>query len=193
MSMNYCVLNQTYGSVNGNRIKNQFCNNSPYYNDFPMYDEDKYKSNDQGNDKAAMLTKGIMCEDELHPVLKLFFSDNNINRIQKMIRKEISVRTKGKYKLEEDQAESDLLISMRAVLFDANNGGKYLPFKITRQVKRLNNNVVQYVVPDMIQALKQYYGYLNEIDKPLEPMLRPMNVNNAGRRCLPSVTSIYEV
>lgn len=161
--------------------------------EFNLYEEDILKSNkfNDGNEKAAMLTKGILCEDDLDPVTTMFFSNENINRIQKMIRNEITRRTKGKYKLDDDQDESDLLIAMRAVFFDTNVGTKFLPFKIKRQVKNLNFHVVQYVVPDMIEAMKQQYGYLKEINQPLQPMMRPMNVSSAGRKTLPSISTIF--
>ena len=141
------------------------------------------------NNKLDIISQGICKESD--PVTSLFFSEENIARIQRMIKKDILKKTRGKYKLDEDQDESDLLVAMRAVLFDANEGARYLPFKIKRQVKRLNNNVVEYVVPDMIAAVKQQYGYLKEINQPLQPMMRPMNVNNAGRKTLPSLFNIY--
>lgn len=187
--MNYSTFNQTYDNRRDYKNKSDRFYDVP---DFPMYDEDKYSNSlvDE-REKAVIATKGIMCEDNLDPVITLFFSNENINRIQKMIRNEIFKRTKGKYKLDNDQDESDLLIAMRAVLFDANNGARFLPFKIKRQVKKLNYHVVEYVVPDMIAAMKQQYGYLKEINQPLRPMLRPMNVNQKGRKCLPSITTLW--
>lgn len=199
--MNYSIFNQTYSNPKGTLRHHDNTNKS--YRDktksfgsapeFPMYDEDRYgKGFVSGYEKAVMATKGILPEDNLDPVTTLFFSNENINRIQKMIRREIFKRTEGKYRLDDDQDESDLLIAMRAVLFDPNDGGRFLPFKIKRQVKNLNNHVVQYIVPDMIEAMKQQYGYLKEINQPLQPMLRPMNMSSRGRRSLPSIMSIYE-
>jgi tyrosyl-tRNA synthetase len=143
------------------------------------------------NEKAIMATKGILGEKDIDPVTDLFYSDENIRRIQKLIKQEIYNRSGGKYKLEENQEEADLLVSMKAVFFDENNGCRFLPNKIKRQVKKLNNAVVEYIVPNMISNIKQYYGYLKDINGPIEPMLRPMNVNNAGRKTLPSITTIW--
>jgi len=203
--MNYSTFNQTYSSTDRKGTFRPYDDISKSYKDktnsfhnspeFPLYDEDRYsaKKFNSGHEKAAMVTKGIMCEDELDPVTTLFFSNENINRIQRMIKREIVERTRGKYRLDDDQDESDLLIAMRAVLFDANVGGRFLPFKIKRQVKNLNFQVVQYVVPDMIEAMKQQYGYLKEINQPLQPMMRPMNVSSAGRKTLPSITSVWNL
>ena len=130
--------------------------------------------------------------DVIHPVVQLFFSEKNINTIQKLIKKEIKTRTKGKYILEDNQDESDLTVAMRAVMFDSDRGARYLPDNIEKQVSVLNYSVIQYVVPDMIEAIKQYYGYIKEINEPLKPIMRPLNVNSAGRKTLPSVTTIYD-
>ena len=72
------------------------------------------------------------------------------------------------------------------------NKAKFLPCKVVSQVKKLNHEVVNYAVPDMITQIKQYYGYIEDINKDLEPISRPVNVSNAGRLSLPSVTSIWE-
>lgn len=118
----------------------------------------------------------------------LFFSTENVKRIQKKIRQEIYSRTKGQYKLDIDQDEADLLIAMRAVFL---SDAKHLPKHIVRQVKILNNKTVNYIVPDMITNIKQYFGYIKDINQPLKPIQRPINVNNAGRRTLPSITTIW--
>jgi hypothetical protein len=150
-------------------------------------------SEPEDNDMAATATKGIFDADDLDPVTKLFFSNKNIKRIQRHIKEEICKRTNGQYRLTEDQDENDLLVAMRAVYLDE-NGSRYLPYKIVRQVKELNDKVVKYVVPDMIVAIKQYYGYIKEISEPLKPIMRPMNVSSAGRKQLSGrpLCSIYK-
>jgi hypothetical protein len=117
-----------------------------------------------------------------------YFSVTNIKRIQKKIKKEIKKRSYNKFILEEDQQVNDLLQMMMAVfkLYSRN-----LPYKIKRQVKALNERTVQYVAPDILDNLKQYYGYLDDIKNPINPIDRPINVSNAGRKTLPSVAQLY--
>ena len=172
------------------------------YNDpsFLLYQEEKFGGSNNynlTNENAITATKGIIsgvgnCEVNIDPVTELFFSTENMNRLQKMIRRAVYIKTNGKYKLEVDQSEADLLIAMRAVIFDM-NGGRFLPFKIKRQVKELNKQTINYILPDMISEMKQAYGYLKEINEPIKPLMRPLNVNNAGRRTLPSITTIWGV
>lgn len=164
--------------------------------EFHMFQEDKYRNNIRDkNENYNTATKGIytgvggLTEDcTTDPVSEMFFSDANISALQKLIRTEVKIRTRGEYTLDCDQNESDLIIAMRAVLYDV-NGGRFLPHKINQQVNILNKKVLNYIVPDMISNMKQEYGYIKEINKPLEPMVRPLNVSSS--RNLPSVTTIW--
>lgn len=121
-------------------------------------------------------------------VSKLFFSAENKKRIQKQIKREIYNRTNGQYKLSEDQDDADLLIAMKAV-YEKNSRhlGKYP----VRQVKDLNQKLVDSIVPDMITNIKQYYGYIKDITQPIEPIMRPMDVGRRSRLPLPSLTSTW--
>ena len=122
------------------------------------------------------------------PLGELFFSPSNIDRIQKMIKKEIFIRTKGKYKLDVEQDESDLLVVMRAVyITDSYND----PYRIVHQVKELNKKVLERIIPDMITMIKQDDEYLKVIDRPIDPIPLPVNVSRAGRLSLPSVTTTF--
>jgi hypothetical protein len=122
------------------------------------------------------------------PLGELFFSPENINRLQQMVKYEVFLRTNGKYKLEIDQNESDLLVVMRAVyISDAMNQ----PYRLVHQVKILNHRTIERIVPDMISMIKQDDEYVKQLDKPLDPIPLPVNVNNAGRLALPSVTTTF--
>jgi hypothetical protein len=128
------------------------------------------------------------CKYSQEPVGKLFFSESNIKRLQKQIKEKIYNDTNHKIVVDEDQDDNDLLVSMRAVY---QLHGKFIREHIVTQVKDLNKKLVDYVVPDMISQIKQYYGYLKDVNEPIKPIARPMNVSNAGRRTLPSITSLW--
>jgi hypothetical protein len=121
-------------------------------------------------------------------VSKLYFSGQNIKRIQKQIRQQIHIQSEGKFKLDVDQNEMDLLIAMRAVYIEH---GKHQDSHVVRQVKKLNEQLLDYIMPDIMTNVNQYYGYIREINEPLKPILRPMNVSHAGRRALPSITTVW--
>ncbi|MCJ7636415.1 MAG: hypothetical protein MUO21_02905 [Nitrososphaeraceae archaeon] len=136
---------------------------------------------------AVTALKGIQTESELS---KLFFSDENFKRIQKSIKKAVFVRTGGQFKLDVDQEQRDVFIAMRAVYMEH---ARFLPGQIVRQVKRLNQKVISEILPGIITEIRQYYGYLKEINKPLDPIPRPLNMSNAGRRTLPSITTTWGI
>lgn len=134
--------------------------------------------------------KGVFSRDDYsgEPVGELFFSEKNIKRIQKLIKLEIAQRTNNKIILDEDQDAADLVIAMRGVY---QMYGYFQPTKVVHQVKILNHKLVNFIVPDMLTEIKQYYGYLKDINEPLKPIDRPMNVSNAGRRTLPSISTLW--
>ena len=59
------------------------------------------------NNMMPVALRGIQSQSELS---KLFFSDRNMKRIQRMIKKEVHKRTHGNFKLEIDQDPKDLFI-----------------------------------------------------------------------------------
>jgi len=121
---------------------------------------------------------------------KMFFSNENMRRIQKMIKREVLNKTKGVFRLDTNQDESDLLVAMRGLYSDQ---GKFLPFNTVRQVKELNRKLMEYIIPDIITQVKQSYSYIQEINQPIKPLTRPINVNNAGRKALPGLSTVWGI
>lgn len=116
-------------------------------------------------------------------VMKVYFSDDNVGRIQKKIKQEVYNRTKGKYRLKEDQDTLHLNVAMRTVF---KHNGRNLLNHIIRQVKLLNKQTIEYIVPDMIVNIEQYYGLQKEISNPINPIDLPINVSVRGRKILKS-------
>jgi hypothetical protein len=191
--MNYSNITSklSYGNVN-NKGVGAYNGNMPQ---FEMLEDTLRDRTPIYDDNARLATKGIagrgfICGNngDGDKISELFFSQDNVKRLQNMIRRDIYNRTKGTYKLDVDQDDSDLLVMMRAVYFEQ---GKYLPFKTVRQVKELNKKVLDYAVPDMITAIKQTYSYIKEINEPIKPIPPPLNVSHAGRKTLPALTTVW--
>lgn len=119
-----------------------------------------------------------------------YFSEKNIRHIQRLIKREIFKRTKGEFRLDVDQDLKDLFIAMRANYIE---NARFLPYGLQEQIDRLNKRLVDEITPGIITEIRQYYGYLKEINKPLTPIVRPVNVNNKGRKSLPSITTTWGV
>ena len=168
-----------YHDDNNSQVKN--------YNKFTNLDNKNVEKNNWATENSIQksLLKSVYTPT---PLGEVFFSPDNIKRLQNKIKKNIFIESKGKYKLQVDQNESDLLIVMRAVYIqDSYNS----PYRIVHQVKELNEKVINRILPDMISNIKQNEEYLNIIDKPIDPIPLPVNVSRAGRLSLPSVTTIW--
>jgi hypothetical protein len=192
--MSYSNISSTlsYGNINNGNISTFNSLNEP---GFEKYEDKLRNQTPIYDDRARTATKGIagrgfICKDngDGDELSALFYSDENVKRLQNMIRREIFNRTNGQYKLDVNQDDADLLMIMRAVYFEQ---GKYLPFKIVKQVKELNKKVLDYAIPDMITAIKQTYSYIKEINEPIKPIPPPINVSHAGRKTLPALTTVF--
>ncbi len=192
--MNYSFINKYTNNdftFKGNLIFNYHNDENKDIKNYNKYtDIDNVDSNERNNwatenSIQKSLLKSVYTPT---PLGEVFFSPDNIKRIQNKIKKSIFVESKGKYKLQVDQNESDLLVVMRAVYIqDSYNS----PYRIIHQVKELNEKVINRILPDMISNIKQNEEYLNIIDKPIDPIPLPVNVSRAGRLSLPSVTTIW--
>lgn len=160
--------------------------------DDPGYSKDYDIPNDPYNVDEHYYVDLVMKEWQACPseVGKLYFSITNMKRLQKLIRREIYNRSYGKFRLVEDQNVLDLLHPMRAIYKTC---AKDLPYKIVKQVKYLNKETVEYIAPDLMTNLIQHYGYLDDIKNPLNPILDPINVNQAGRNQLRGVAHVYGI
>jgi hypothetical protein len=192
--MNYSFINKYKNNdftFKGNLIFNYHNDENKDIKNYNKYtDIDNVDSNERNNwatenSIQKSLLKSVYTPT---PLGEVFFSPDNIKRLQNKIKKSVFIETKGKYKLQVDQNETDLLVVMRAVYIqDSYNA----PYRIIHQVKELNEKVVNRILPDMISNIKQNEEYLNIIDKPIDPIPLPVNVSRAGRLSLPSVTTIW--
>jgi hypothetical protein len=190
---NFAPLNAQLSYTNSAPFSSQITPNQVYRSDkqnngninFSMESREEYSPHNTTN-LANTVLRGIVEDNELS---RLFLSEENINRIQKKLKVVVYERSQGKFKLEEDQDESDLIVVMRYIYLDH---CKNLPTQIVRQVKLLNDKVVDYIVPDLLTNIKQYYGYIRDISQPITPIMRPMGTTNAGRRTLPSYTTLWK-
>ena len=118
-----------------------------------------------------------------------FFSKKNILTVQNMIKHKIYEMTNKKVIMAENQDDSDLVIAMRKIYLEE---GRYLPTNIDFQVKRLNMRLLNYIIPDMITAIKQDYGYQKDINEPVQPIDRPISDSIRGQKLLPSITTTWD-
>ncbi len=119
---------------------------------------------------------------EATPVSNAFFSAENIERIQILIRKGVYDRSQPKGYVVDKQSVDELKIIMRAIYYQY---GRNLPRDIAGQVADLNQKVVEWSVPHILSAVDHYFYYLKDISTLPVPLAQPKSLSSAGTRSLP--------
>lgn len=107
-----------------------------------------------------------------------FFSLENQNEIQKMIQREVVIRSGGAYKIG-DQNEIHLQAVMRYIFL---NNARNLNDYVQEQVRELNVLVLNECIPNIISNIQQHLYYLKDASEMYTPIDRPSNVNIKGER-----------
>lgn len=108
----------------------------------------------------------------------LYFSYENVEEIQRLLRHAVYQRTNGKHLIDK-QDTRELLIIMRAAYLE--HGRVYTdPKKITEEIRRINNTVLTISLPDLLSNLEQYAGYIRDSTQPWSLLDRPVNPSIKG-------------
>ena len=99
--------------------------------------------------------------DDISILKDYFFSDENIEIINKQIVLTIWKKTNKTYKIG-FQNKDNLLIIMQYIFLE---NAKHLPYNIKNQIKELNCRVVGEIFPIIITNFEQKLGYLRDIEK----------------------------
>ena len=149
-------------------------------NQFQMFTENNNKSD---NAKETILY-GTLTRS---PLSDTFFSKDNMQRLQNMLRYQVYVSSGGEYQIGE-QSSNELLVIMRAVYLQY---AKHLPTGIPQQISELNRQVIEYILPKIMSEIKQYIFYIQDIQKLPTQIELPKNLSVKGTRTLASVSSIF--
>lgn len=129
----------------------------------------------------------------------MFFSEKNINNVQNLIKQLTWVETK--YVIS-NQSVTELLVIMRSIFLEYSSHPPLLNDGMSKQdrervltmykdeVHRLNQIVLNYVVPKVVSQLQQYINYLEDASSQPYYMDLPKNVSSAGTREYRSITSV---
>ena len=129
----------------------------------------------------------------------LFFSEKNVETIQNLIK--LLVHKETGYVLDK-QSYTELLIVMRSIFLEYNahpplisdtmdkKTQMVIMKKYTDEIIRLNDIVLNTIVPRVISQLQQYLDYLRDASEQPYYMERPNNVNATGQKQYRSVTQV---
>ena len=129
----------------------------------------------------------------------LFFSKQNIENIQNVIKLLIYRQTNM---IIDKQSYNELMVIMRSLFLEHSRHPKLLTEnmeerqkrdllqKYTNEVSRLNQLVINTVVPKVISQMQQYITYLQDSTAPPFQQQRPTNESIAGQREYKSITQV---
>ena len=124
-------------------------------------DNFKKMNDDDKDDKSGYSPlRGIQEKSQLS---QTYFSKENLNLLQRIIRQSVYDTSKGKYKIG-NQSEQELLIIMRSFYLKYSTN---LDYNITEQIRVLNDKVINYSVEIILTNIKQQKEYIKQIDEPL--------------------------
>lgn len=110
------------------------------------------------------------------PLNTLFFSEFNMNLLQRGIRQTF----KNRSGIAIDYQNPDDLYSIMRVVFISNSGDHYN--NINEQVKSMNSRVIETALSQIQTGVSQYIAYANDIDTISQPMDRPVNTSTVGKK-----------
>jgi hypothetical protein len=120
------------------------------------------------------------------PLSDLYFSRENLNRVQDLIRYGVFIRS-NKQHIISDQSPTELQIIMRGVYLQHSKGAD----NIQQQVIELDNIVVSWAVPKIVNEIEQFRGYVYDLENLPVPLEHPTNLSSAGTKALRSVTTTF--
>ena len=146
---------------------------------FQLYDED----HKQSVHREAI--RGILNPT---PLSDTFFSQNNIDELQRMMRYMVYKQTNH---VIEPQKESTLLAIMRSIFLQYSNMTPSCdPKVIQKEVDRLNFFVLRQIVGDVMSEIEQYFGYLRDAGRIPDQIPRSLAMSNTGSRQNRSVLDV---
>ena len=167
---------------------NQFQNGRVVnYNKNDIKDIELFESYTKENTQQNFQVEALYGIQETSQLSHIFFSRQNLNLIQDMIRYNVYIKSNKKYVIDR-QSDVNLEIIMRSIYLQHSPN---LPNKITEQLEYLNKLVSDWSVEQIIPEVEQYVGYLSEIEYMPMPIDLPRNLSSKGGRSLRAVTTTF--
>ena len=136
--------------------------------------------NQRSNGNQLFKTEAIKNIHSETKLTQIFFSKQNIDLIQDLIRHTVWRRSQKKHIIGR-QSDLQLKIIMRSIYFQY---GQNLNYMITEQIKKLNEIVVNECVPKILSEVEQFLHYKKDVSGLAVPLERPKYLNNAGTKSL---------
>lgn len=149
------------------------------YKSAPMWETDYERNNFQYQSMVGIQEPTLLN--------KVFFSKENLDRIQDMIRYNVYLKSPNKSIISR-QSDVDVKVVMRSIFLQHSPN---LNYNIPEQIKYLDQMVTDWCVPRIIEEINQYVGYINDISTLPMPIDLPKNLSSKGTKISRSITSTF--
>jgi hypothetical protein len=140
---------------------------------------DLYKLSKDGNDKLSQFSReAIINIHHQTPLNDLFFSRLNMTALQQGIRNLVASKSNGEFVID-NQSEVELQVIMRAIYLQH---AKHDNENVIEQVKELNSKILDFCVPRIMEEIRMYKFYRNDISKLPTPLERGSFVSSKGEK-----------
>ena len=109
----------------------------------------------------------------------MFFSESNINLLQKLIKYNVKKETN---KIISEQSNEELFIIMKSIFLNKANLGVKTDSCIKKELRKLDLLVANECTKKIITQIKQHIIYLDNINNLAVPMERAESTNNKGTK-----------
>lgn len=127
---------------------------------------------------TSFLGSALKGNHEADEVSRLFFSELNINMLQRGMRNRILNKTNGSINIGK-QSDDELKIIMRGIYY---LHAKNLQFDVVEQVKQLNTLVLDFAVDRILEEKKMNDKYLHDVQNNPVPLPAAINTSVKGSK-----------
>lgn len=138
---------------------------------FPLFSESS-KGNHFYKNEAL---KSILQASKIY---NIFFSENNINLLQKLLIYQVWIQSDKKYMIKK-QSYNELKIIMRSIFLQYS---KNQNINLKYQLKSLNEKVLNYSIKNVLTNIEQFVGFKKDINSLPQPIQRPTYTSSQGTK-----------
>lgn len=178
-SNNFSQFNYTKSNYDNRIINTNTFQESP----FILFQDVNPQAVQMRNQMIKNMTKTTECN--ITDIEALFFSDENIELINKQLILAVWKRSKKQYKIG-FQDKNKLLIVMRYIYLEY---ARNLPYNFAEQINELNCIVVGEIAPIVITNFEQKLGYLRDIERRQAPV--PLPQSTSKMKTLPTANKEF--
>ncbi len=146
---------------------------SPPQESFPLF----FQEGPRTQKYTEEVLNGIQ---NITPLSRAYFSKQNLDDLQNMIRFNIWILSENKYIISR-QSDVDLHLVMRSMFLQHSQNR---PTEIKKQIKYLNSLVLNWCIPRIFSQVEQFLAYRKNVSGLNEPIKRSVDMSITGTKTL---------